>query len=74
MNTTVGMICFCIFLVFLIGVSIWSAQQNKKGKTGADREYFLGGNTTPLIVLAVSYCASAVSAGSFRVLSCASCA
>ena len=65
MNTTVGMICFCIFLVFLIGVSIWSAQQNKKGKTGADREYFLGGNTTPLIVLAVSYCASAVSAGSF---------
>ena len=65
MNTTIGIIYFSIFIVFLIGVSIWSAKKNKEGKTGADEEYFLGGHTTPLIVLAVSYCASAVSAGSF---------
>lgn len=65
MNTTIGMIYFSIFIIFLIGVSLWSAKQNKAGKTGADEEYFLGGHSTPLIVLAVSYCASAVSAGSF---------
>lgn len=65
MNTTIGMIFFSAFIVFLIVVSIFSAKKNKEGTSGADREYFLGGNTTPLIVLAVSYCASAVSAGSF---------
>lgn len=65
MNTTIGIIYFAVFIVFLIGISIWSAKQNKEGKNGADTEYYLGGRTTPLIVLAVSYCASAVSAGSF---------
>lgn len=65
MNTTIGTIYFALFIVFLIGISIWSAKKNKEGKSGADTEYFLGGHTTPLVVLAVSYCASAVSAGSF---------
>lgn len=40
-------------------------QKNKSGGTGAEVEYFLGGKSTPLIVLAMSYAASAVSAGSF---------
>lgn len=65
MNHTIGITYFAIFCIFLIIVAVWSAKQNKAGKKSADEEYFLGGHATPLVVLAVSYCASAVSAGSF---------
>lgn len=65
MNHTVGTIYFAAFLAFLLGVAIWSSRENKNGSKDADEEYFLGGHATPMVVLAVSYCASAVSAGSF---------
>ncbi len=53
------------FLGFLLYVGVWAGKKNKTGTTGAEVEYFLGGKSTPLIVLAMSYAASAVSAGSF---------
>lgn len=53
------------FLGFLLYVGVWAGRKNKSGGTGAEVEYFLGGKSTPLIVLAMSYAASAVSAGSF---------
>ncbi len=53
------------FLGFLLYVGIWAGKKNKTGTTGTEVEYFLGGKATPLIVLAMSYAASAVSAGSF---------
>ena len=63
MNTTVGMICFCIFLVFLIGVSIWSAQQNKKGQRPHQNQRKQHGQQpfpdpsgpSPLIALVISH-------------------
>ena len=53
------------FLGFLLYVGFWAGKKNKSGDSGAEVEYFLGGKATPLIVLAMSYAASAVSAGSF---------
>lgn len=62
---TMAIIFICVFLAFLIGVGIWSSRKNKQGASAENVEYFLGGKTTPMFVLAMSYCASAVSAGSF---------
>ena len=62
---TISIIYFAAFLIFLIIVAIWAARQKSGGNTGAATEHFLGGKTTPMFVLAMSYCASAVSAGSF---------
>ncbi len=46
-------------------MSVFGPAEKQTGGTGAEVEYFLGGKSTPLIVLAMSYAASAVSAGSF---------
>lgn len=43
MSTTIGMVFFSVFLLFLIGVSVFSAKKNKEGTSSADKEYFLGG-------------------------------
>lgn len=58
-------IFLAVFLGFLVYVGVWAGKKNKSGDSGAEVEYFLGGKSTPLIVLAMSYAASAVSAGSF---------
>jgi Na+/proline symporter len=56
---------FIVFLVLNACLAIygWLKMRGKiqDGKT----EYFLGGKTTPISVLAFSYCSSSVSAGSF---------
>ncbi len=56
---------FIVFLVFMVVSAVVAGMKNKQGNTGATTEYFLGGKNIPVIVLAMSYCASAVSAGSF---------
>lgn len=60
-----GRIYFVIFALILLGVAVWSNRKKVSGSEGAAVEHFLGGKSTPLFVLAMSYCASAVSAGSF---------
>jgi Na+/proline symporter len=59
------MIFFTIFIVINLILAVWGWLKMRKGKTGDDIEYFLGGKVTPIIVLAFSYCATSVSAGSF---------
>lgn len=61
----VFLIFFSLFLIFMVVTAIWAAIKNKNGKADSTTEYFLGGKTIPVVVLAMSYCASAVSAGSF---------
>ncbi len=53
------------FLAMLLGISYWSAQKTRHGTGDAVTEHFLGGKNTPFFVLAMSYCASFASAGSF---------
>lgn len=62
---TIGSIYFIIFALILLGVALWSNKQKSAGTSGAAVEHFLGGKNTPMFVLAMSYCAGAVSAGSF---------
>ena len=62
-NLAIGFIL--VFLGFLIVVGIWAGRKNKAGANNETVEYFLGGKSTPMVVLAMSYAASAVSAGSF---------
>lgn len=62
-NLAIGFIL--VFLAFLVVVGIWAGRKNKAGSNNETVEYFLGGKSTPMIVLAMSYAASAVSAGSF---------
>lgn len=62
---TMAIVFIVAFLAFLVFVGLWAARKNKKGAGSATTEYFLGGKTTPTFVLAMSYAASAVSAGSF---------
>lgn len=64
-QSTVFLIFFIVFLAFMVVTAIWAAVKNKAGQTDSTTEYFLGGKSIPVIVLAMSYCASAVSAGSF---------
>lgn len=60
-----SLIMLSVFIVFLLGIAIWADIKNKKGTTGAEVEYFLGGNTIPAFVLAVSYVVSANSASCY---------
>lgn len=62
---TVGSIYFVVFALGLLGVALWSNKKKVAGNSGAAVEHFLGGRNTPMFVLAMSYCAGAVSAGSF---------
>ena len=61
----VSIVYFVGFLAVLLYVAIWSGKKNKTGHQDKATEHFLGGKTTPMFVLAMSYAASAVSAGSF---------
>lgn len=61
----ISIIFLAAFVIFMFGVTIWAGYKNKNGHMDADVEYFLGGRSTPMIVLAMSYAATAVSAGSF---------
>ena len=62
---TMAIVFMAALLIFFIIIGIWAGKKNKTGGLDADVEYFLGGKTTPVFVLGMSYCASAVSAGSF---------
>ncbi|MCD8351024.1 MAG: hypothetical protein LUC93_10485 [Planctomycetaceae bacterium] len=62
---TVGIIYFIVFVVFLIGIGYWASRKNDLQSSHADVDFFLAGKSTPVFVLGMSYCASAVSAGSF---------
>ena len=62
---TMAIVFIVAFLAFLVFIGIWAARKNTQGAGSATTEYFLGGKTTPTFVLAMSYAASAVSAGSF---------
>ena len=64
---TMAIVFMAALLIFFIIIGIWAGKKNKTGGLDADVEYFLGGKTTPVFVLGMSYCASAVSAGSFIV-------
>lgn len=59
------MVFFAVFIAINLGLAVWGWMKMRKGKTGDDIEYFLGGKVTPIVVLAFSYCATSVSAGSF---------
>lgn len=56
---------FVVFCVVLLGVSIWSSKKKAASNQDEATEQFLAGKSTPVLVLAMSYCASCVSAGSF---------
>ena len=62
---TMAIVFMAALLIFFIIIGIWAGKKNKTGGLDADVEYFLGGKSTPVFVLGMSYCASAVSAGSF---------
>lgn len=62
---TTAIVYFILFFVVLMGVSAWSSRQKKAGSGDAVTEHFLGGKSMPFFVLAMSYCASFASAGSF---------
>lgn len=56
---------FIAFFVLLAGISVWSSKKKSAGNGDEVTEHFLGGNSIPFFVLAMSYCASFASAGSF---------
>ncbi len=62
---TMAIVFMAALLLFFIIIGFWAGKKNKTGTLDADVEYFLGGKSTPTFVLGMSYCASAVSAGSF---------
>lgn len=62
---TVGIIYFAIFLVGLLVIGYWASKKNDLKSKNADVDFFLAGRSTPVLILGMSYCASAVSAGSF---------
>ena len=61
----VACIYFALFIIMLGVVSAWSAREKSKGTKDQATEHFLGGRNTPFFVLAMAYCASFASAGSF---------
>lgn len=62
---TTAVAYFVIYFLMLLGVSIWSAKKKSAGNSDELTEHFLGGKSMPFFVLAMSYCASFASAGSF---------
>lgn len=56
---------FIVFFLLLAGISFWSSRKKAAGQGDAVTEHFLGGKSVPFFVLAMSYCASFASAGSF---------
>ena len=58
---------FIVFCAVLLGVSIWSSRKKAASSQDEATEQFLAGKSTPVLVLAMSYCASCVSAGSSTV-------
>lgn len=62
---TCSIIMFSVFIVFLLAISFWAYYKNKTGTSGADVEYYLGGKTIPVFVLAFSYVVSANSASCY---------
>ena len=64
-NYTLFSAVIIAFLVVNLGVGIWSTLKARKSSVAADEQFMLGGKSVPLVVIAMSYCAAAVSAGSF---------
>ncbi|MGN1009065.1 MAG: hypothetical protein ACI4PV_08970 [Butyricicoccus sp.] len=56
---------FIGFFLLLAGISLWSSKKKAAGSGDEVSEHFLGGKSIPFFVLAMSYCASFASAGSF---------
>lgn len=61
----VAIIYFILFFLLLAGISAWSSKKKAAGSSDEVTEHFLGGKSVPFFVLAMSYCASFASAGSF---------
>lgn len=59
-----SIIFFFGFLVFVGIVAYFSSKQKASG-VSADVEYYLGGHSTPTVVLAFSYVTSSISAACF---------
>lgn len=64
-NRVIYIVYFVFFCLMMIGIGFWGQKERKAGRDKSDVEYFLGGKVTPVIVMAMSYCAASVSAGSF---------
>lgn len=62
---TVAIIYFILFILALLYIGYWAGRKNDLTSESAGVDFFLAGKSTPVIVLGMSYCASAVSAGSF---------
>lgn len=54
---------FVAYLIFVTFVAWWSGRKTSGG--AADVDYYLGGHSTPIVVLAFSYVTSSVSATAF---------
>lgn len=60
-----AIVYFIVFFLLLAGISMWSSKKKAAGGGDEVTEHFLGGKSVPFFVLAMSYCASFASAGSF---------
>lgn len=60
---TMSVAFFVAYLIFVTFVAWWSSRGGGEG--AADVEYYLGGRSTPTVVLAFSYVTSSVSAAAF---------
>ncbi|MDY2685510.1 MAG: sodium/solute symporter [Selenomonadaceae bacterium] len=60
---TLSVTFFVAYLIFVTFVAWWSSRG--AGSGAADVEYYLGGHSTPTVVLAFSYVTSSVSAAAF---------
>ena len=62
---TISIIFFAGFLTFVAIVAFVSSRSNGGQSESADVEYYLGGRSTPTVVLAFSYVTSSISAACF---------